>query len=116
MTADKKPRKAKLIPADVVHAEWRKQPGFQAAYDALEDEFAIMSALIKARAASSLSQNDIAKRMKTTQSSVARIESGAHRVSLKTLRNYADATGHRVSISLVPRDQPGRKGKGRGLR
>jgi ribosome-binding protein aMBF1 (putative translation factor) len=96
----KPPRKARLIPADEVFAKWRKDPGYRQAYDALEEEFAIMSALIKARAAAGLSQSDVAKRMNTTQPAVARLEGGAHRASLKTIKNYAAATGHRVKISL----------------
>ena len=39
----------RLIPAEEVLREWRKDPKFVAAYDALEDEFAVASALIKAR-------------------------------------------------------------------
>ena len=96
------PRKARSIPAEEVHAKWRKEPGFQAAYDALEEEFAVMAALIKARSDGGLSQNDVAKRMKTTQPAVARLEGGAHRASLKTIKSYAAATGHRVKISLEP--------------
>ena len=103
MTGDKS-RKAKLIPAEAVFAEWRKEPGYQEAYDGLEEEFAIMAALMQARAAASLSQTDIAKRMNTTQSVVARLEGGGHRASLTTLRNYAKATGHRLRITLEPLD------------
>ncbi len=97
-----RPYKAKLIPAEEVHAEWRKQPGYQEAYDALDEEFAIMGALMKARAASRLSQSDIAERMNTTQSAVARLEARAHRASLKSLHSYAKATGHRLRITLEP--------------
>lgn len=56
------PRNARLIPAEEVFANWRKDPGYREAYDALEEEFAIMSALIKARSAAGLSQSDVAKR------------------------------------------------------
>jgi hypothetical protein len=40
----------KFIPVEEVAKEWMKDPAFVAAYDALEDEFAMASALIKARA------------------------------------------------------------------
>jgi hypothetical protein len=39
----------KFIPVEEVAKEWMKDPEFVAAYDALEDEFAVASALIKAR-------------------------------------------------------------------
>jgi predicted XRE-type DNA-binding protein len=90
----------KLIPAAEVFAEWRKDPAYRAEYDALEDEFAMMSALIKARTAAGLTQGEIAERMGSTQPAVARLEGQAHRASLKTLRGYAAATGHKVVIRL----------------
>jgi ribosome-binding protein aMBF1 (putative translation factor) len=107
MTRDKKPAKARLIPADEVFAAWREEPGYREAYDALEEEFAIMAALIKARTAASLSQTEIAKRMQTTQSVIARLEARGHRASLKTLRSYAAATGHRLRITLEPLPKAG---------
>ena len=110
MKLDKNPRrKAKLIVAEAVFAEWRQQPGYKEAYDSLDEEFAIMSALIHARTTSSLSQNEIAKRMQTTQSVVARLEGRGHRASLKTLKSYAAATGHRLRITLEPIAKPSSK-------
>jgi transcriptional regulator with XRE-family HTH domain len=100
--SERKPRKARTVPAEVVFAEWRKQPGFQQAYHALDEEFAILEELIKAREVADVSQSEIARRMNTTQSAVARLEAGAHRASLATLRNYAGAVGHRVKITLEP--------------
>ena len=103
MTVSKKPsHNTSLVPADEVFAGWRKQPGYKRAYDELEEEFAIMAALIEARAAARLSQTDIAERMNTTQSVVARLEGRGHRASLTTLRSYAKATGHRLRITLEP--------------
>lgn len=98
----KKAPKSKVIPAKAVFAKWRKDPAYAAAYDELEEEFAIMSALISARTKAGLSQADIAKRMKTTQPAVARLEGMAHRASLKTIKSYAAATGHRVKLSFEP--------------
>ncbi len=96
------PAKAKLIPAEEVFAEWHKDPAYKEAYDALDEEFAIVEALMKARARTGLSQSQIAERMNTTQSVIARLEARAHRASLKTLRSYAQATGHRLRITLEP--------------
>jgi hypothetical protein len=39
------------ISVEEVFARWRKDPAFVAAYDALEEEFALAAALIRARAA-----------------------------------------------------------------
>ncbi len=108
--SERKTGKARTIPAEEVFAAWRKQPGFQEAYDGLDEEFAVMEALMQARATAGVSQSEIARRMSTTQSAIARLEAGAHRASLATLRNYARALGHRLRISLEPdMPQPRRK-------
>ena len=103
--------KVRLIPHDEVFAEWRKEPAYRAAYDALEDEFSIMSALIKARAQAGLTQAQVAERMKSTQPAVARLEASGRIPSTTTLKRYAEATGHRLRITLEPLDKPQRASK-----
>ena len=80
-------------------------PKFTVAYDALEDEFAALSALLKARAAAGLTQAEVASRMGVSQPVVARIESSLgkkdHSPSLHTLRRYADACGMKLVIRMV---------------
>ena len=72
-------------------------------FDKLEEEFAFLDEFLKARAAAGMSQAEIADRMGTTQSAVARLESGRgkHSPSLATLRKYARALGYRVDVRLV---------------
>ena len=60
-----------------------KDPAFKKEYDALEEEFAIAGELIGARAKAKLSQAQVARRMGTSQSAVARIESGPSLTSLR---------------------------------
>ena len=79
-----------------------KDPQVRKHYDALEEEFALMQAVAKARARSGLSQAELAKRMKTTQSTIARLESGRGRPSTRTLARFAKATGHRLKIGFEP--------------
>jgi transcriptional regulator with XRE-family HTH domain len=69
-------------------------------YDALEEEFALINELLAARSKAKLSQAQVAKRMGTSQSAVARIESG-HTPSLTSLRKYAHAVGRKVEIKLA---------------
>ncbi|MGK9054157.1 helix-turn-helix transcriptional regulator [Neorhizobium sp. CSC1952] len=78
--------------------EWRKDPEYLAAYDALEEEFALAEALIKARAQASMTQEDVAKAMGTTQAAIARLESGRTMPSTRTLQRFADATGTKLRI------------------
>lgn len=47
-----------------------------------------------------LTQSDVAKRMGTTQSVIARLESGRNSITLKTLGKYAEATDSHLSIKL----------------
>lgn len=82
--------------------KWMKDPEFRKEYDALEEEFALMQEVAKARNRSGLSQAELARRMKTTQSTIARLESGRSLPSTRTLGRFAKATGHRLKISFEP--------------
>lgn len=74
-------------------------------YDALEPEYALARDLIAARTRAGLTQAEVAERMGTTQSAVARMESGKRMPSLQTLRRYAEATGARAEVHIVPLDR-----------
>ncbi|MBQ4567194.1 MAG: XRE family transcriptional regulator [Desulfovibrio sp.] len=74
---------------------------YKEAYEALESEFAIARALIKARSEAGMSQSDVAARLGVTQPAVARMESGKN-VSIKTLRRYATAVGKKIQIVIRP--------------
>jgi ribosome-binding protein aMBF1 (putative translation factor) len=79
-----------------------EKPQVRKEYDALEEEFALVAAVAKARQRAGLSQAQLAKRMKTTQSTIARLESGRGLPSTRTLARFAKATGHRLKISFEP--------------
>ncbi len=85
-----------------LHRRWRREPRYRKAFDALEDEFAIAQAMIKARQRAGLTQAELAKRIKTTQSVIARLESGRSLPSGRTLQRYARATGSRLAIRFEP--------------
>lgn len=85
----------------VLHRQWMKDPEFRREYDALEDEFALMLAVVKARLRSGLSRAEIITRMKTTQRTLDRLEN-ARSPSTRTLGRFAIATGHRLKISFEP--------------
>jgi ribosome-binding protein aMBF1 (putative translation factor) len=85
-----------------LHKSWMKDPTYRKEYDTLEEEFSIMAAIAKARRRARLSQAELARRMKTTQSTVARLESGRSQPSTRTLTRFAKATGHRLRISFQP--------------
>jgi ribosome-binding protein aMBF1 (putative translation factor) len=92
----------KYIPVEDAFKKWRKDPEYVAAYDALEEEFALASALIKARGDADLTQEQVAEAMGTTQAFVARLESGRGLPSTRTLERFAKATRTRLRISFEP--------------
>jgi ribosome-binding protein aMBF1 (putative translation factor) len=73
----------------------------RAAYDALADEFDLARELIAARVRAGLTQAEVAARMETTQSVVARLESGAQMPSVNTLLKFAKATRSRPIFKLL---------------
>jgi transcriptional regulator with XRE-family HTH domain len=82
---------------------WSKDPDYKTAYDALGEEFQLGRALIEARTRAGLTQTQLARRMKTSQSYVARIEGGRVRPSTDALERFAQATGTRLRIVFEPR-------------
>ena len=82
--------------------EWMKKPGYRAAYEALEEDLQLVRSLIEARSRAGLSQTELAGRMKTSQSYVARIEGGQVRPSTAALTRFAEATGSRLKIMFEP--------------
>lgn len=89
------------------------RPDVRKAYDDVADDFAFLDEVLKARAESGLTQADVAARIGTTQSAIARLESAEprHSPSIATLQKYASALGYRVEIRLV-KQKPGRRGTG----
>ncbi len=92
----------KLVPAGEAFADWRKDPKYVAAYDALEEEFALAAALIHARGEADMTQEQVAEAMGTTQAVVARLESGRTMPSTRTLQRFAKATRTKLRISFEP--------------
>jgi DNA-binding XRE family transcriptional regulator len=79
---------------------------FKQAWEALDDEFAALDVLLKARKAAGLTQEQVAAKMGVSQPSLARVEAslGSHRhsPSLEMLRKYAAAVNCKLEIKLVP--------------
>ena len=91
----------KFIPVSEASAEWFKDPEFVKEYEALEEEFALVEALIDARSKANLTQEQVAERMQTSQSYVAKLEGGRINPSVKALKRYAEATGTKLRFQFV---------------
>ena len=87
---------------DDLFADWRQDPRYVAEYDALGKEFSLVAAVIAARTHAGLTQEELAVRMGTTQSAIARLEGGKSKPSTTTLEKLAKATGTRLTIAFEP--------------
>src|SRR6266576_1065563 len=92
----------KRTTVDDLHKKWMKSPKYRREYEALEEEFSLVAALIEARARAGLTQEQVAQRMKTTQAVIARLEGGGSMPSTRTLERYTEATGSRLKITFEP--------------
>ena len=88
------------IPMEEIEKRLLSDPEVRREYDALAPEFEIAAELIRARVRAGLSQAQLAERMKTSQSAVARLESGRKLPSTKTLVRFAEATGSKIQVRL----------------
>jgi transcriptional regulator with XRE-family HTH domain len=80
-----------------------KRTDVKAEYDRLDEEFSLLDEFLKARVSAGLTQAELAERIGTTQSAIARLESGrgSHSPSLATLQKYARALGCRLELRLI---------------
>ena len=83
-----------------VKAQLLANPAVRQAYDAQAPEFELARERIAARMKAGLAQGDVAARMGTTQSVVARIESGRGTPSMRTVQRFASAVGARAVVRM----------------
>ncbi len=83
-------------------AELLQNPEVRAEYERLRPEFELAETIIAARTAQGLTQAELAARMKTSQSYIARLESGRVLPSMRTWQRLAAATGTRPRVTLEP--------------
>ena len=62
------------------------------------EEYALVEAMVRARTAAKLTQAELAVRIGTTPSAIARLEGGRLSPSVRTLGRYAEATGTRLTF------------------
>jgi len=74
----------------------KKRPGYAEDAAAFDLEYAIAKEMAKAREKSGLTQEQIAQRMGTTQSSISRMATG--RISVASLERYFEACGAKLKI------------------
>jgi DNA-binding XRE family transcriptional regulator len=99
------------IPFEKLKARLLANPKVRAEYDALAPEFEIAAELLRARLCAGLWQAELAERMGTSQSAIARLESGQTLPSTKTLLRYAEAILSRIRKLCLMAHSPNRRNR-----
>lgn len=82
--------------------EQLKDPEFRAEYEALEPEYQLISAMIRAREEQKVSQRQLAERTGIAQADISRIETGDGNPTLQTLQRLAAGLGMKLRLDFVP--------------
>jgi ribosome-binding protein aMBF1 (putative translation factor) len=90
------------IKFSVLRDRWMQDPKFREAYDRISPEMEIAFAIAEARLRAHLSQQELADKIGTSQSAVARWERGKSAPSTRTLKRVAKATATRLHVELEP--------------
>ena len=72
-------------------------------YKDLSPKYQVIKQIIEQRKRLNMTQQDLARRLGTTQSVIARFESGNGNISLKTLERMSDVLGCVLNITIEPR-------------
>jgi len=83
--------------------ESMKDPEFRDAYLESQPEYEIVGKIIQARIQKGVNQAILAKKMKTGQSAISRLESGTANPSLNFLKRLAKALDSRLEIRFIPK-------------
>lgn len=78
-----------------------ENPEVREEYAIADAEFTLIETMIQARLEAKLTQAELAERIGTTQSAIARLEGGRVSPSISTLRRYAEATGHQLRVGFI---------------
>lgn len=75
-------------------------PEVKKEYDKLQPRYALISQLIKARIKRGLTQKQLAEKVDTKQSAIARVESGNTNISIAFLEKLVKALNYQLIIKL----------------
>lgn len=81
--------------------ELLSDPATKREFDKLAPRYAVISELISARIKNKMTQKDVADRVGTKQSAIARLESGSVNPSIELLRKVATVMGYKLHVHLA---------------
>lgn len=79
-----------------------EDPEFRKEWESLEPEYAIMQALIDARAEAGITQSELSRRTGIAQTDISKLERGNGNPSLKTLKRLAEGLGMTLELKFKP--------------
>lgn len=84
-----------------VHERKQRDPHFAEGYDEGYEQFKIGVMLKQARESAQLTQEELARRLKTKKTAISRIENHAEDIKLSTLEKVARALGKRLEVKIA---------------
>ena len=96
----KKLNSKKWISADELEKELMKDPEFVKEYNKLETEFQITGQMIDARIKQKMTQEELAKKVKTGQAVISRLEGANAKPSISLLERVARALNIKFNITI----------------
>lgn len=92
----------KLKTYEEILKEELKNPAFVKEYKALKTKYELISAVIKARLESGLTQTELAQKLKTNQANISRFESGRVTPTISFMARVAKALNKELEIAFKP--------------
>ena len=95
-------KKNKFYSYRELHEKWMKNPRFRRAWEDLEPEYQVARAMIAARIKKKMSQAELARKAKTGQAAISRLENMNASPSLGFLKRVAKALDTKIQIQFLP--------------
>ncbi|MEK7130008.1 MAG: helix-turn-helix transcriptional regulator [Patescibacteria group bacterium] len=92
--------KRKWITHEQLKADLMKDPGFRRTYQTLEPEFQIARQMIEARIKRKMTQEELARRAKTGQAVISRLEGMNAKPSISLLERVARALNTKIHVTI----------------
>ena len=89
------------FPKNYVTARKKKDNKFTEGYDEGYEQFKVGVMLRQARESAGLTQEELARRLKTKKTAISRIENHSEDIKLSTLERVAVALGERLQVSIA---------------
>ena len=74
-------------------------------YEAIQPEMDVIRAIVNARTAQNLTQNELAKRTGINQADISKLENGTRNPSVNLLKRLAEGMGMSLKIEFIPKQK-----------